>query len=166
MQHFREIGSLFFVWPGNMDQCSWRCKVRAHHVVPVSISQLKTKMNATAVVTYLTSQAFKWCMTLSLYIGSFLVLSHTVLLVCSVCIWGCSLSESNDSVNVHHDWQPVYQTYFASLRSDCGGELCRECILQILREVHWLQLWTQKFLVGLRAVFCTWLPQNPTQSAP
>jgi len=60
--------------------------VRAHHVVPVSISQLKTKMNATAVVTYLTSQAFKWCMTLSLYIGSFLVLSHTVLLVCSVCI--------------------------------------------------------------------------------
>jgi flagellar biosynthesis component FlhA len=55
--------------------------VHAHRAVPISISQLKTKMNAAAVVTYLTSHTFKWCMTLSLYIGSFLVLSHTILYV-------------------------------------------------------------------------------------
>lgn len=45
--------------------------MHACRAVPVSISQLKAKMNAAAVVTFLTSQAFKWCMTLSLYIGSF-----------------------------------------------------------------------------------------------
>jgi hypothetical protein len=37
--------------------------VHALRAVPVAISQLKTKTNATAVVTYVTSQAFKWCMT-------------------------------------------------------------------------------------------------------
>ena len=75
--------------------------MRARRAMPVSISQLKAKMNATAVVKYLTSQGFKWCMTLSLYIGSFLVLSHTIL--CSVCILGCSLNGSNEGVNIQHD---------------------------------------------------------------
>jgi len=40
MQHFREIDSLFFVWPENMDHGSWRCTVHARHAMPVSISQL------------------------------------------------------------------------------------------------------------------------------
>jgi hypothetical protein len=101
MQQFREIGSLFFVWPDNMDHSSWRCTVHARRAMPVLISQLKAKKNATAVVTYLTSQGFKWCLTLSLYIGSFFVLSHTIL--CSVCILRCSLSENNDTVNVQPD---------------------------------------------------------------
>jgi hypothetical protein len=95
VQHFRAIGSLFFVLPGNMDQCSWRCKVHAHPAVCLRIIQLQIQVNVTAVVTYLTSQAFKCCMTASLYFGSFLVLSQTVF--CSVCIWCCNLNESNDS---------------------------------------------------------------------
>jgi len=122
MQHFREIGSLFFVWPGNMDQCSWRCKVHACHAVPISVSQLKIKWMH-LLLSHTWYLRLSWCMTLSLYIGSFLVLSHTIL--CSLCIWGRSLIESRDSVNVHHDWQPVYQTCFALLWSDCGEELRR-----------------------------------------
>jgi hypothetical protein len=93
--HFRAIGSLLFVLPGNIDQYSWRCKVHAHPAVCLCISQLKIQVNVTAFVTYLTSQAFKWCMTSSLYFGSFFVLSQTVF--CSVCVWCCSLNESNDS---------------------------------------------------------------------
>ena len=58
--------------------------MHASRAVPLFVSQLKAKMNATAVVTYWTSQAFKWCMTSPLYIGSFLVLSRKML--CSVCI--------------------------------------------------------------------------------
>jgi len=146
-----------------MDQCSWRCKVHAHCAVPVSISHLKTKMNAAAVVTYLTSQAFNgvWHYPYTLVASLFFHIQYysNVQFVFEAAVSMKIMIVLMYTVIDNPFTKPTLLLYGLTVEKNYDVNVsCK----------YWEKLWIQKFLVGLRAVFCicTWLPQDPTQSAP